>query len=328
LDVPRFAFIRGRVVPYAEATVGILMHTLNYGTGVFGGMRGYWNENEEQLFIFRPFDHLRRFLQSAKLIGIDLPQSVESMTDSLLQLLHADNYREDCYIRPFAYFSNESIAPQLTTLTPDFSLVALPFTTPIKSQGGMHVTFSSWRRLDDNMIPARGKISGAYVNSHLAKLDASHSGFDDALLLNTDGHVAEGSVANFFMVRDDVVITPPVTDNILEGVTRRSVIALLRDELHCRIEERPIDRSEVLIAEEAFLCGTATEIAPIVRVDSRTLGSGVTGPVTSALQALYGDIVRGTTDKYRPWRFPVGSSGPRAKQSASVQNAASGQTRS
>src|SRR5215475_8512403 len=231
MELPKFAFVREQIVPYAEAHVGMLSHTLNYGTGVFGGMRGYWSDEDQQLFVFRPRDHFRRFLQSAKMIYMNLPHSVDGLVDWMTKLLQTEDLRTDCYLRPFAYFVDESLGAPLMALTPDVSMVVIPFSTPAKNYSGLDVTFSSWRRIDDNMIPARGKIAGAYVNSHLARADAVRSGFDDALLLNADGHIAEASIANIFLVRNEVVTTPPVTENILEGITRRSVLTLLRKEL-------------------------------------------------------------------------------------------------
>ena len=312
MEVPGFAFIRGRVVPYSEAKVGVLNHTLNYGTGVFGGMRGYWSEEDQQLFVFRPQDHFCRFLESAKMICMNFPVTADHLIETLTKLLQAENHRTDCYIRPFAYFTDESVEGPITVLTPDISIVAVRFSTSSRSDG-LHVTFSSWRRIDDNMIPARGKIAGAYVNSNLAKSDALRAGFDDALLLNTDGHVAEGSTANLFMVRNGVVITPPVTDNILEGITRRSLMVLLQDELKCQVDERPIDRSEVYLAEEAFLCGTAVQVAPITRIDYRPLGCGQVGPLTRSVQMLYAEVVRGGVKKYRQWCMPVYTTGAVAR---------------
>jgi branched-chain amino acid aminotransferase len=305
MTLPKFAFIRGAIVPYAEAHVGMLSHTLNYGTGVFGGLRGYWSEVERQVFVFRPHDHFRRFLQSTKMMYMNLPYSIADLVNAMTGLLQTEDLRTDCYIRPLAYFIDESVGAPLTALTPDVSMVCIPFCTPVKSYSGVDVTFSSWRRIDDNMIPARGKIAGAYVNSHIARAEAMRSGFDDALLLNASGHIAEASIANIFLVRNDVVTTPPVTEDILEGITRQSVLTLLRNELRFQIEERPIDRSEIYVADEAFLCGTATEIASIRHVDCRAIGSGEVGPVTASLQALMGNIFRGQVAEYRDWCAPV-----------------------
>jgi branched-chain amino acid aminotransferase len=302
---PNFAFFNQRIVPYSEAKIGLLTHTLNYGTGVFGGIRAYWNEDEQQLFMFRPVDHFRRFLQSAKLLFMECPLSADDLTQALIKLLLAENYREDCYVRPFAYFSNETIGSYIAMPSPGISIVAIPFPPDTQIRNGLHVTISSWRRIDDNMLPARGKIAGAYVNSFLARTEAVQAGFDDALLLNADGHIAEGSTMNFFLVRGNVVCTPPVTDNILEGITRRTVLSLLRDDFNVAVEERSIDRSEIYLAEEAFFCGTSTQIAPVTRVDHRPIGTGRIGVITATLRTLYLSIVQGRVNKYLDWCMAV-----------------------
>ena len=231
MSLPNYAFFKGKVVPYSEAKVGVLTHTMHYGTGVFGGLRGFWNEDEQQLFVFRPKDHIRRFLDSSKMLCMELPYSPDDLHQALFDLLRAENFKTNCYIRPLAYFSDEIIGVRLHNLTAEVSIMAIPFGSYVANEEGLHVTFSSWRRVDDNMIPARGKVTGAYVNSALIKTDAQRAGFDEALVLNQDGHLSEGSAANTVIIRNGVAITPPITDNILEGITRRTVMALLRDEL-------------------------------------------------------------------------------------------------
>ena len=305
MTLPNFAFFKGRIVSYSEAKIGVLTHTLNYGTGVFGGLRGYWNETEKQLFLFRPHDHFHRFLESAKLLLMQFPYAEEKLTEHLADLLKAENYHTDCYIRPIAYFADEIIGVRLHDLNPEIAMVAIPFGSYVENEEGSHVTISSWRRIDDNMIPARGKIAGSYVNSAFVKTDAQRSGYDEAIVLNQDGHVAEGSAENFFMVRRGIVFTPPVTDNILEGITRRTVMMLLRDELGVEVVERSIDRTEIYLADEIFFCGTGVQIAAITKVDHRPIGSGQMGPITGKLRTLYFDVVKGRVPKYRELCFPV-----------------------
>jgi len=302
---PNYAFFRGRIVPYTEAKVGVLNHTLNYGTGVFGGLRGYWNDGEEQMFVFRPEDHYRRLLQSAKMLCMDLPYTVQELTDVTLELIRKEGYREDCYIRPLAFMTDEIIGVRLHNLTPDLSIVSIPFGLYVRKEEGAHVTISSWRRVDDNSIPARGKIAGAYVNSAFVKTDAERSGFDEAIVLNADGHVSEGSAANVFLVRDGKAVTPPVSDNILEGIVRRSVIHLLRHEMGIEVEERTIDRTELFIAEEAFFTGTGVQVTAITGVNHRPVGTGDMGPITSNLRSVFFRVVRGKEPKYRHWCTPV-----------------------
>ena len=304
-DLPKYAYFQGRIVPYGEAKIGVMTHALNYGTGCFGGIRGYWNEAEQQLFVFRPHDHFRRFLQSTRLLLIDLGHTEDDLVDITLNLLRAEGLRQDSYIRPLAYKSDEIIGVRLHNLQADLTIFAVPYGRYIENEEGVHATVSSWRRVSDNTIPARGKITGAYVNSAFIKTDAMLSGYDEAIALNHDGHVAEGSAENFFMLRDGVVVTPPVTDNVLEGITRRTIMTLARDELGMEVVERSIDRSELYLADELWLSGTGVQIAAITRIDHRPVGGGTMGPLVSDLRELYFDVVRGRVPKYRHWTTPV-----------------------
>jgi branched-chain amino acid aminotransferase len=305
VDLPKNAYFQGKIVPYSEAKVGVATHALNYGTAVFGGMRGYWNEEKEQLFVFRPYDHYQRFLNSCRIMLLDIKQTPESLVDLTLELLRRDAYRQNIYIRPLAYKTEEGIGVRLHDLKEDFTIFALPFGHYVKDDTDAHVTVSSWRRIDDNMIPARGKISGAYASSALVKTDASHSGFDEALVLNQEGHLVEGSAMNVFMVRDGVLVTPPATDNILEGITRRSVIELAKNELGLTVVERSIDRSEIYICEELLLTGTAAQIIAVTRVDYRPVGKGSMGPIGAQLRKLFLEVVVGDNPKYNKWNIAV-----------------------
>lgn len=305
MTLPKYAFFGGRVVPYGEARVGVLTHALNYGTSIFGGVRGYWNDDEKQLFVFRPYDHFHRFLNSARLLCMQLPYSEEDLSGGLLELLRAEDYHEDCYIRPLAFYADEIIGVRLHNLTPQVSMVSIPFGRYVENEQGAHVTVSSWRRVDDNSIPARGKIGGSYVNSAFIKTDAQRAGFDEAVVLNQDGHLSEGSAENIFVVRNGKVATPPITANILEGITRSTVMTLLREEMGLEVEERQIDRTELYLADEALFTGTGVQIAAITRVDHRPIGQGRMGPVVSELRDLYFGTVRGKIQKYRHWCTPV-----------------------
>jgi branched-chain amino acid aminotransferase len=305
VDLPKNAYFQGKIVPYAEAKVGVATHALNYGTAVFGGIRAYWNDEKERLFVFRPQDHYLRFLNSCRLMCLETKQTVESLTDLTLELLRKDAYRQDIYIRPLAYKSEEGIGVRLHDLKEDLTIFALPFSKYVKNDTSAHVTISSWRRIDDNMIPARGKISGAYASSALIKTDAARAGFDEALVLTQDGHIAEGSAMNVLLVRDGVLVTPPITDNILEGITRRSVMELARNELGLTVVERTIDRSEVYICEELILTGTAAEVTVVTKVDYRPIGKGVMGPIGGQLRQLYSDVLRGKNPKYAHWNVAV-----------------------
>ena len=303
--LPRMAFFKDRIVPYAEAQVGLLTHALNYGTGVFGGIRGYWSTDEGRLFIFRLADHVRRLHESARLLRMSLALSEEATVQAVLDLVRAEGLKEDCYIRPLAFYCDEVIGVRLHGLTPALGIVALPFGLYIDKADGAHCTVSSWRRPQDNVIPARGKITGSYANSAFAKSDAELAGFDEALLLNQEGFVSEGSGENIFVVRRGVVATPSLNQSVLEGITRRSLITLLRDELGTAVEERPVERGELYLADEIFLTGTAAQITAVTRIDHRPAGAGQMGPVTTRLRSLFFDVVRGRSPKYQTWCTPV-----------------------
>jgi len=303
--LPRNAYFHGKIVPYAEAKIGVLTHALNYGTAAFAGVRAYWNEQQQQLYIFRPHDHYRRFLNSAKLLCMQLEHSPDSLTQITVDLLRADNYHENVYIRPLAYKSDEVIGVKLHGLHDDLSICAIPFDKYLDDDTNAHVTVSSWRRVDDNIIPARGKISGAYANSAFIKTDAVRAGFDEAVVLTQEGHVSEGSAMNFFMVKDGLLVTPSVTENILEGITRKSVIELASEELNMTVVERQVDRTEIYLCEELFMTGTAAQITAVTRVDYRPVGEGKMGPVTSQLYQLFQDVLLGKVQKYKHWVTPV-----------------------
>ena len=310
MGLPKHAFFRGRIVPYPEAKVGVLTHGLNYGTGVFSGMRGYWNADENELFVFRPEDHYRRFVESGRMLGMELPLNEHQLVAALTELLRTEGYREDCYIRSLAFYADETVGVRLHDLTPEISIVSMPYGRYIEREEGAHATISSWRRVDDNAIPARGKIVGSYVNSALAKSEAMRAGFDEAIVLTDDGHIAEGSAANFLLVRNGAVITPPITDNILEGITRRTVMELLEKEMNVPVVERSIDRSEIYVADEALFVGTGVQIVAITRVDHRPVGTGRIGPIAAALRDLYFRVVRGRHPAYRKWCTAVYAGAP------------------
>ena len=324
MDLPINAYFKGSIVPYSQAKIGVLSHALNYGTAVFAGMRGYWNNEEKQLFLFRPYDHFRRFLNSAKIMHMEFDLNPESLTRITLALLRTDGYTRDVYIRPLAYKSDEIVGVKLHGLHDEISIVAVPFDRYVTKDTDAHVTFSSWRRVDDNAIPARGKISGAYANSALIKTDAINAGFDEALVLTQDGHVSEGSAMNIFMVRDGAVITPPITDNILEGITRRTVMELVSKELKLPMVERSIDRTEVYLCDEFFMTGTAAQITIVTRVDHRPIGKGVMGPIGEQVRQLFDNAARGKLPQYRHWNVPVYTETPVAKRPSPIASQASG----
>ena len=301
MTLPNFAYFRGEIVPYSKAKIGVLNHSFNYGTAAFGGLRAYWNAEQEQLFLFRPLDHYTRLLNSGKMLCSEGSYSIDGLRDVTMELLRSEGFNEDCYIRPIIYKSDEIIGVRLHDLSDDITIVAVPFRKYVENDDGAHVTFSSWRRIDDNAMPARGKITGAYINTAFIKTDAVRAGFDEALVLNQDGHLAEGSAENVFMARDGALVTPSVTENILEGITRRTVIELAREELGIEVIERSIDRTEVYLADEFFMTGTAAKITAVTQVDHRPIGTGSMGPITTQLRDIYERIVRGNEPKYAHW---------------------------
>ena len=300
-----WAFFRGEFVPLRDANINVMTHGFNYGTAVFEGIRAYWNADDEQLYALELLAHYRRIHASARLLLMEVRQSPEELAEITVELLRRDNLREDVYIRPIIYKSSETIGVRLHNLDADITIFGVPFGQYIDTEGGIRAQVSSWRRTDDNAIPARGKITGAYVNGALAKSEAQLNGFDEAIVLADDGHVSEGSAENLFMVKGGVLITPPVTDNILEGITRGRLMEIARDDLGIAVEERGIDRTELYVADEVFLCGTGAQISPVIEIDRRPIGSGRPGQVTRDLSHIYFDAVRGRLPAYRDWLTPV-----------------------
>ena len=305
MDLSKHAFFEGKIVPLSEAKINIATHGFLYGTAVFGGVRAYWNEEKKRLFIFRPYDHYRRLLHSARMLTMQTTYDEESLIQLTLDVLRSDDWKQDVYLRPTFYKADMGIGVRLHDLRDEFCLFTMPFEKYVKNDTNAHVTISSWRRIDDNMIPARGKVAGAYANSALIKTDAVLAGYDEALVLDSNGHVSEGSAMNIFMVRDGALVTPPVTDNILEGITRRSIIELARNELGLQVIERSIDRTEVFIAEEFFMTGTAAEVTAVTKIDHRLVGAGKMGPITTKLRELYEDAIRARNPKYKSWNLEV-----------------------
>jgi branched-chain amino acid aminotransferase len=325
--IPRHAFFEGTIVPYADAKVSVLTQALHYGTACFGGLRGYWSEADRELFLFRPQDHYKRFLNSAKLLCMNLGLTREELVGHTMALLRAEGLEEDCYIRPLAYKAEESIGVQLRGGRDGLAIVAFPFSRFIEKPEGAHLTISSWTRVGDNMVPPRGKIAGSYVNSALMRADAHAAGFDDAIALDHLGQVAEASVANLFMLRDGVVATPPTSGSNLEGITRSSLITLIEAELDTEVVERPIDRTELYLADEIWLCGTGVEILPVTRIDHRPIGEGKIGPLVEKVRAVFQDVVRGRNARYRSWLAPVYRSAAAVQAQAAKSTEESSRTR-
>ncbi len=304
MQIPNgIAFFEGKFVPLADAKVNVMTHAFNYGTGVFEGIRGYYNRDEGEIFLFRLREHMNRLVHNCRLLKIEIPFPLEELCDIAADLIRRNGFAEDVYIRPLAYKNAQQIGTKLSPGA-DITMFAVPMGDYVDTSRPLDVAVSSWWRVEDNAIPARGKICGSYVNSALAATEARDNGFDEAIVLNQSGKVAEGAAMNLFIVRDGKLIGPPVYSNILEGITRSTVTRLALENLGIETEYRPIDRTELYMAEEAFFCGTGAQIAAIGSVDRKPVGDGTTGPITARLQALYGEVVRGRLPRYGDWLTP------------------------
>lgn len=300
---PAIAFFEGRLMPLKDANVNIATHAFNYGTAVFEGIRAYWNQDAHELFIVQPAPHFDRLHRSARVLHIDVAYSVEELVEFTRDMLRANEFQEDVYIRPLAYKADPAIKVGLSGLNSAFAMFAIPMGDYVPT-AGIHVAVSSWRRIADNMIPSRAKVSGAYVNAALSSDQAKVDGYDEAIMLGEDGHVSEASSSNLFMVRGGTLVTPPVTADILEGITRQ-VVFDLASEIGVPVDIRPIDRTELYSADELFLCGTGVQLAGVISVDRRPVGEGKPGPITEAIQSRYFDLTRGRVDRYRHYVTPV-----------------------
>jgi branched-chain amino acid aminotransferase len=298
------AYFEGAFVPLRDAKVSIMSHAFMYGTAVFEGIRAYWNEDEGQLYALKVREHMARIRANAGMLLMDGLPSVDELSALVIETIRRNGFREDAYVRPSYYKSTRSIGVRLHHLDHELYILATPFGNYIEVDKGVRIMSSSWRRNADEALPARGKIVGGYVNMAFQKSEAELNGFDEALVLTPDGHASEGSAANLFVVRDGVILTPPVNDDILEGVTRKAILELARDE-SLPVEVRSIDRSELYVADEVFLCGTGVQVSPVVEVDHRPVGSGEVGPIARQIRDRYFDAVRGRVPAYRHWVTPV-----------------------
>ena len=300
-----FYYMDGNYVPSNEAMIPVRTHAFLYGTSVFEGIRGYYNEQEDQIYAFRMKEHFERLLNSCKIMHMDPKHSIEEYMQITKDLLRKNNYHEDCYIRPEVYKSAQKIGPTLIDNTDSVLIFTIKLGNYFGGEKMLKVCVSNWNRLEDNTIPPRAKVSGAYANTALMITDAKLAGFDECISLSASGHVAEGSAMNFFIVEGDTLVTTQITSNILIGVTRNTIIEIAQKELGYKVCEREIDRTELYTADEAFFCGTGAQIAPIGSIDNRTIGNGQTGKKTTEIAKLYYDIVRGKIEKYKKWCTPI-----------------------
>jgi len=299
-----YAYFEGRIVPFADAKVSVATQALQYGTGVFAGIRGYLDQDGETINIFRLREHAARLLRSAKLLRMELPHDVDSVVETVLELTRRNAPTGDVYYRPLVYKSSVQLTPRLKGIDDELAIYMMPMGDYLDTQRGQKVIVSSWTRITDSMIPARGKITGGYINSALAKDEAEESGADEAIMLDVNGKVAEGTGCNLFIVRDGVLTTAPITGDILEGITRRSILQVAAD-LGIPTEQRSIDRSELYLADEAFFCGTGVQVAWIDTIDGRTIGTGTQPEMVEQIRQILFDTFRGKSDRYAGWITPL-----------------------
>ncbi len=305
MDHGRYAYFEGKIRPIEAAKVSVMTHAFNYGTAVFEGIRGYWNADQKQLYVFRLHDHLDRMFRNFNILRTRLALSRQEVANVILELIVKNEFREDVYVRPIAYKSSYVLGPKVHDLDDELAIYVIRLGDYVDISSGLNVAVSSWRRLSDNALPARAKISGSYVNSALAATEAKESGFDEAIFLCEDGTVSEGSAMNIFLVFGNTLVTPPATADILVGITRNTVIQIAREKLGVETACRPVGRTELYVADEVFFCGTGAQVAPVTHVDRRPVGDGKPGPLTSKLQKLYFDVVQCRVPEYSSWCTPA-----------------------
>lgn len=299
-----YVVYNGKIVPESEVNISIRCKAFNYGLGCFEGIRAYWIEEDKQLYAFRLKEHYQRFLQSCKTLNIKLPYSVDELCSLTIDLLKKNNFKSTTYIRPIAYKGGEDIGP--TLMDEDDRLVI--YCQPLGSYTGkeeLKVAITSWQRLEDNMLPPRTKATAAYLNSALASLEVKQNGFDEAIFLTSNGNICEGPGENLFIFKKGKLITPPPSDNILEGITRDTVMELAKNELNLEVVERSITRTELYASDEVFFSGTAMEVTPVIEVDNRVIGDGKAGDISKKIKELFFEITSSKNPKYSKYCTPV-----------------------
>ena len=307
------AFFEGKFVPLEQANINIMTHAFNYGTAVFEGVRGNWNEEQGELYLFKVADHIKRIRQSAKIMRMEIHYTDEELISMVQQVAERCGYREDVYIRPMVYKASKVVGVRMHNLDDEFLLFVTPFGAYLDPDAGARCMTSSWRRVNDTSIPARAKVTGIYVNNAMAKTEANLNGFDEAIMLNDDGHVSEGSGENIIMLRHGKLVTPAPSDNILEGITLETALALAKTHLGLDVERRSIDRTELYIADEVFMTGTAAHVTPITEIDRVPVGDGKPGAISKQIQDLYFQMITGRMPQYASWLTPTYNAAVAAK---------------
>lgn len=303
MTTPEYIVMNGEAVPFEDAKVHIMAPAVTYAATAFEGIRGYWSEDESELFVFRLRDHLRRLQLSMKVLRFDEIFSIETLQENVMLAIRANQLKQDIHLRLLAYI--DGIASITTTGPCGIAVTAGPYPANRFVDKGATARSSSWARLADNASPPRVKYTGNYGNSRFAMLEAKADDYDIAIMLTGNGKVSEAPVANLFMLRDGEVSTPRRTDAILESITRHTLIDLLDEQFDKRVNERGIDRSELYMADEIFVCGSGWEITPVTSVDKLPVGDGTVGPLTRALYDSYIETCRGRNDRHRDWLTPV-----------------------
>ncbi|MBW7857479.1 MAG: branched-chain amino acid transaminase [Leptonema sp. (in: Bacteria)] len=298
------AYHLGDFRPLRDCNINVMTHALQYGTMVFGGMRGYYNSSKNDIFLFRPTDHFQRLHRSAHIMQMNLALPIDKMVEIAKQLVIKNNYRCNIYFRPFVYKSELKLSPRLHDVADSFSIYTMKLDDYLDTSKGLRVAVASWRRIDDNAIPTRAKVAGGYANSALAKSEVVQNGFDEAIFLDSRGMVSEGSAENIFIVRDGVLIAPANSASILEGITMRSIIELAKSE-GIPVERRDIGRTELYIADEIFFTGTGAQVAWVAEVDRRQIANGQIGPITTRLRDRFLKVIKGQDSEFRNWAISV-----------------------
>ena len=302
--MPSYAFFKNQFVPLAEAKINVMTQALHYGTAIFEGIRGNWNSQQKQIYLFRLKEHYQRLLDGCRVIRIKLPYTVDELCRTSVELAKKCGFEEDIYVRPVAYKSSEALGVRVHDISDDYVVFIIPWGRYLDVDKARCVV-SSWQRPGNNAAPPQAKIMGNYATNALAKSDAVESGFDEAIMLSPDGYVSEGSGENIFLVKDEKLVTPAIYSNILPGITRDSVIKLAQNELGLETIERPVVRGELYTADECFLTGTAAHVTPVSEIDHRQIGDGEIGGITKKLQKIYAEVIRGENRKYLDWCTPV-----------------------
>jgi len=300
-----YAYFEGHIVPMSEAKVSIATHALQYGTACFEGIRGYWNEQQQQLYLLKMREHYQRMADSWNVLRMKPKESIDDLCRITVELVRQHSLQQDVYVRPITYKSSRTIKLTLSSLEDSVAIYTFGMGNYLDISAGLSVCTSSWRRANSNAMPVRAKVTGAYINSCLAVDDATATGFDEAIMLTDDGTVSEASSCNIFLLRNGKLSTPALSEDILEGITRNSLIGMIHDEFGMEVEERRIDRTELYAADEIFVCGTGVQVSPVTSVDRRSVRTGQPGEFTMKLQALYLSACRGENEKYKDWVTPV-----------------------